>query len=446
LGELRGALRLEPLAVGDELLALPRKVPRPFLLLAGHADDSQLVRVAIQVTRQPLAQGERVARVGLHPGTRLVQLARRDDHAVRPRRLQPPAQPEAEPARLIDHVDRVPRAQQRFHPRRELPGQEAPRGLGRAVPVLRHHDVKPRVDVHPELDDRSRRRFCRLARGLDLLCSGNALRKCARPVLINDVFFHIQGEIPNSPAPSHVIYALQRTATLAFSYRGAALTSTGSVTAGAPAIKPRTCRAFASRRFAPTRASGSRSLSLGSLGVARVHSMKTIAITILSLILGATVFAEPLQVEISARYEGFDRSYLETANPNKEHKPGNVLWAPRVTTKSGQRVEIEMFQEVQVPETPNGEKTVNSGLTLDLLPVVKGSQITLSAKSVWRRRLAQDAAQPLGALSFATHETFFGGVVQNGKELTIAVGDGPNDKARLILTVRLVIPTVAPAK
>ena len=64
--------------------------------------------------------------------------------------------------------------------------------------------------------------------------------------------------------PNH---ALQPTATLAFSSRCPALTSTGSVTAGAPAMKPGTSRAFALRRFAHTRASGSRSLSLGSLGV-----------------------------------------------------------------------------------------------------------------------------------------------------------------------------------
>ena len=67
-------------------------------------------------------------------------------------------------------------------------------------------------------------------------------------------------------SPNH---ALQRTATMTFSYRSAVLTSTGSVTACAPAMKPGTCRAFASRRLAHTRASGSRSLSLGSLGVAR---------------------------------------------------------------------------------------------------------------------------------------------------------------------------------
>ena len=65
--------------------------------------------------------------------------------------------------------------------------------------------------------------------------------------------------------PNH---ALQRTATLAFSYRCAAVSPTGSVTACAPAMKPSTCRAFALRRRAHTRALGSRSLSLGSLGVA----------------------------------------------------------------------------------------------------------------------------------------------------------------------------------
>ena len=65
--------------------------------------------------------------------------------------------------------------------------------------------------------------------------------------------------------PNH---ALQRSATLAFNYRSAAVDSTGSVMARAPAMKPGTCRAFTSRRFAHTPAFGSRSLSLGSFGVA----------------------------------------------------------------------------------------------------------------------------------------------------------------------------------
>ena len=175
--------------------------------------------------------------------------------------------------------------------------------------------------------------------------------------------------------------------------------------------------------------------------------MKTIAFTTLSLILGATVFAEPLQVEIAARYVGFDRSrYAELGDPSKKQNAEDVLSAPRITALSGQRALIEVVREVPVPEAPDGEKTVHAGVTLEVLPVVKDGQITLSGKSVLRRRLNQDGAQPLGALSFATHETFFRGAVQNGQELTITVGDGPKDKARIILTVRLVDPTGAPAK
>ena len=68
------------------------------------------------------------------------------------------------------------------------------------------------------------------------------------------------------PQPTSPNHALQRTATLAFSYRSAAGSSTGSVTACAPAMKPGTCRAFASPRRAHTRALGPRSLSWGSLG------------------------------------------------------------------------------------------------------------------------------------------------------------------------------------
>ena len=63
--------------------------------------------------------------------------------------------------------------------------------------------------------------------------------------------------------PNH---ALQRTAALAFSYRCAALTRPAQSRHVLPTMKPGTCRAFASRRIAHTRASGLRSLSLGSLG------------------------------------------------------------------------------------------------------------------------------------------------------------------------------------
>ena len=83
---------------------------------------------------------------------------------------------------------------------------------------------------------------------------------------------HGDGRLHPNPT---VAYALQRTATLAFSYRCAGPVPTGAVTACAPAAKPSTCRAFASRRFAHPRVPGSRSLSLGS----RRHSPSPVKAT-----------------------------------------------------------------------------------------------------------------------------------------------------------------------
>ena len=95
----------------------------------------------------------------------------------------------------------------------------------------------------------------------------SAFRRSLSPVIQHSRFAlsRDSGSICEPTSPNH---ALQRTATLAFSYRRAAVSSTGSVTACAPTMKPGTCRAFASRRRAHTRALGPRSLSLGSLGVA----------------------------------------------------------------------------------------------------------------------------------------------------------------------------------
>ena len=64
--------------------------------------------------------------------------------------------------------------------------------------------------------------------------------------------------------PNH---ALQRTPGFGVQLPGVGCDSTGAVTGCAPATKPGTARAFASRRRAATRAPGPESLSLGSLGV-----------------------------------------------------------------------------------------------------------------------------------------------------------------------------------
>ena len=177
--------------------------------------------------------------------------------------------------------------------------------------------------------------------------------------------------------------------------------------------------------------------------------MKTFALTALPLIFCTAVFAAPPQVEIKARYEGCGLYYdaLGDLNLTKGQKPDNLLSTPKVTTESGQQVSIKLVREVLVPETPSGEKSVDCGITLEVLPVVKNGLISLSGKNILRRRLVQDTSQSLGSIgyatSFATQETLFSGAVPNGKELIIAVDDGPEHKARVFITVRLVAPSVS---
>ena len=173
--------------------------------------------------------------------------------------------------------------------------------------------------------------------------------------------------------------------------------------------------------------------------------MNTIATTALTLLLATTALAEPSQVQISSRFEGFDTD-VQAGLFNGQQKAGDVLAAPSVTTKSGQRAVIEIIREVRVPGDGDGAKTLNTGVSLEVNPVVKDGHITLSGTSTVRRLLPQNDPQPLGALSFATRETYFSGQVEDGKEFTLSVGDGPKDKSRIVLTVRLIHPAKAAAK
>lgn len=165
----------------------------------------------------------------------------------------------------------------------------------------------------------------------------------------------------------------------------------------------------------------------------------------LLLLLATTAFAEPLQVQISSRFEGFDTE-ARAGLFDDSQKSGDVLAAPSVTTKSGQRAVIEIIREVRVPGDGDGKKTLNTGVTLEVNPEVKDGHITLSGTSTVRRQLPQRDMQPLGALSFATRETYFSGKVEDGKDITLTVGDGAKDKSRIVLTVRLIDPAKAPAK
>ena len=182
-------------------LALPVDVAKLFLLLARHPDDGQLARVPIDVTREPLTERGRVARVGLHPGALLIELPGRDDTAVRPLLLQSAAQAEAKPARLIDDMRRVPLAQQSRDPRHELRRGKPSRWSRHRVVVLGDDDENFRVDVQSELDRCGRRASL-----------GFGSRGCGRPFRMNVCLNHTATELPSPPAFFHDIYAMQRTA------------------------------------------------------------------------------------------------------------------------------------------------------------------------------------------------------------------------------------------
>ena len=167
----------------------------------------------------------------------------------------------------------------------------------------------------------------------------------------------------------------------------------------------------------------------------------------LLLLLATTAFAEPLHVQISSRFEGFEPHPYPASADIKPMK-GDVFTMPPVTTKSGQKALIEIIREVRVPGDGDGDggKILNTGVSLEVTPVIKDGHITLSGTSTVRRQLPQRDMQPLGALSFATRETYFSGKVEDGKDITLTVGDGAKDKARIVLTVRLIHSAKAAAK
>ena len=196
------ALRLEPVPVPHKLLALPVLGARPLLRLARHADDGQRVPVPVEVTPQPQAQRPRIPRVVLDPRAPLIQRLRSHHQAPRTRRLQFPAQRKPQPARLVHHLHRMPRLQKPPHPRHKLRRRKPPRRPRMPVVALRHPDVKSLVHIQSDLDDRP-----------ESATHSSRSPKRDRTLVMFDALFHIAGISPSSPASSHAIYALQRTAT-----------------------------------------------------------------------------------------------------------------------------------------------------------------------------------------------------------------------------------------
>lgn len=173
--------------------------------------------------------------------------------------------------------------------------------------------------------------------------------------------------------------------------------------------------------------------------------MNILAATTVTLCLATSGFAAPLQVQIASRFEGFAPSPVNGANES-EHPAGNLLSSPTVLTKVGQKAVIEIIREVSLPGSAKKKQSINTGVTLEVIPELIDGQLTLTGKSTVRRQLPQKSPQPLGAISFATRETYFSGLSPDGEELKISVGDGEQDKSRILLTVRIISPAAKPAQ
>ena len=173
----------------------------------------------------------------------------------------------------------------------------------------------------------------------------------------------------------------------------------------------------------------------------KTHRYLLIAITtLLSLIVTVAIADAASQVEIEARYSSFQAKLFSSVDPNllKTDNPNLPLIAPRVATRLGQPCVIELVREVKVP---GASKPVWAGVTLSITPTLENGRIRLTGKSTIRQLLSPGSKQPLGAVSFTTRETFFGGLTNHEKPVTIRVGDGPRDKAQITLIAKLMDST-----
>lgn len=138
--------------------------------------------------------------------------------------------------------------------------------------------------------------------------------------------------------------------------------------------------------------------------------------------------AEPSQVEIQARYEGVDPTYLT----GLQDKPTQLFSMPKVIVRLGQEAVIRVVQEHAVAAKPGQSEIRNCGATLYVTPSMSGTNIQIFGKSVLCRPDPSDE-KTLGLMpvSFTTRETFLEGIVSPNMEITIKLAK--NSDERLVL-------------
>lgn len=154
-------------------------------------------------------------------------------------------------------------------------------------------------------------------------------------------------------------------------------------------------------------------------------------------------------IKILATYEDFDRSLFAGLKGGTDETLRDGARAPctlHMTLKAGLIGTVEITDEVQVPSPRDGATETKCGVFLEVTPVMENGKIKITGKSTIRRKLEAGGKKPLDALSFTVKETYISGTVNDGEALTVKVGDGPKDKSRITLGVKIVKPEKLDAK
>ena len=116
----RATLSLESGAMTHQGIALTALVPELFFLLPGNTDDSQGMRVTLQIPVESQAEGTSIPSIGFDAGVALIELLRGEDHAVSSQRVKFTAETKAEATGFVDGMDRVSLEYKPLHPSDEL--------------------------------------------------------------------------------------------------------------------------------------------------------------------------------------------------------------------------------------------------------------------------------------------------------------------------------------
>jgi hypothetical protein len=163
--------------------------------------------------------------------------------------------------------------------------------------------------------------------------------------------------------------------------------------------------------------------------------MKALLLALISISSLVAAEDEP-HIRIEARYDGFEGAVFSDAmtvlKPEQRKQP---LTIPSVTARTGQHCMVEI---VRMTEVPGQKDAIPTGVILEILPTFKDGRIEINGKSTVRRALTPGTEQPIPAFNFETRETFFGGVIEEGKALVLRAGDNTTDKATITISAKLI--------